>query len=455
MHVSIVKPIGNALSSKTITNLGIRTLIEYRSVGDVVQVFPMDQVPGYITLVDPTFFEEWVKLGKNPAKLIKRYKSALTRLGHRLDEKFDSLVKAVVDRWINAYGPLTPILMDEGVTDVYIDLSGVRVNHRDYGLCVVRLSEVRVIRPVRLLPMRLTETNLTIRDLVNHIAVNVARRTRTPITAYMPLVSVTDPEYKVRFTISTEPVSRISIHVRILPSRPWTLPLLVKQGMLTINQAALLWRLAEDKVPILIIGPMGSGKTSLANAIAMMVKPHAMKVLIMDVDEMNLPGHLVVKLFERKSFGLGVRPITKGELIAHALRMGADYVIVNEVREPEEVKAWLNAVTTGHGGITTFHAEDYQQMIRRLSVLTPNPEDILRDIAVVVLGLDYVPTDLGNGVRVLRRFRYVKDIVVPSSVNDQPDIRNDLHIRRSIIGELMDAPIDQLLASISKLHTHA
>jgi hypothetical protein len=74
---------------------------------------------------------------------------------------------------------------------------------------------------------------------------------------------------------------------------------------------------------------------------------------------------------------------------------------------------------------------------------------------VVVLGLDYVPTDLGNGVRVLRRFRYVKDIVVPSSVNDQPDIRNDLHIRRSIIGELMDAPIDQLLASISKLHTHA
>ncbi|MFP3207090.1 MAG: hypothetical protein RXQ73_00285, partial [Caldivirga sp.] len=83
MHVSIVKPIGNALSSKTITNLGIRTLIEYRSVGDVVQVFPMDQVPGYITLVDPTFFEEWVKLGKNPAKLIKRYKLALTRLGHR------------------------------------------------------------------------------------------------------------------------------------------------------------------------------------------------------------------------------------------------------------------------------------------------------------------------------------------------------------------------------------
>ncbi|MDT7903200.1 MAG: ATPase, T2SS/T4P/T4SS family, partial [Caldivirga sp.] len=352
MHVSIVKPIGSALSSKTITNLGIKTVIEYRSVGDVVQVFPVDQVPGYITLVDPTFFEEWVKLGKDPAKLIKRYRLALTRLGHRLDEKFDSLVKAVVDRWINAYGPLTPILIDEDVTDIYIDPGGVKVNHRDYGLCVVRLSEVKAIRPVRLFPMRLTEVNLTIRDLVNHIAVNVARRTRTPITAYMPLVSVTDPEYRVRFTVSAEPVSRISIHVRVLPSRPWTLPLLVKQGMLTINQAALLWRLAEDKVPILIIGPMGSGKTSLANAIAMMVKPQAMKVLIMDVDEMNLPGHLVVKLFERKSFGLGVRPITKGELIAHALRMGADYVIVNEVREPEEVKAWLNAVTTGHGGIT-------------------------------------------------------------------------------------------------------
>ncbi len=455
MHVSLVKPTGSILSNRVINNLGIKTIIEYRGVGNAVQVFIMDQVPDYLTLIDPSYFEDWIKLGKNIAKLIKIYRRILSKLGYKPnDEHFNSLVKAVVDRWLNAYGPITPLLMDDDITDIYIDTNGVRVSHRDYGLCFVRLSEVKVIKPVRLIPLKLTESTLTIGDLVNRVAINVSRRTRTPITAYMPLVSVTDPEYKVRFTVSTMPVSQTSVHTRILPSKPWTLPMLVKLGMLTVNQAALLWKLADEKVPILIGGPMGSGKTSLANAIAMMLKPSTLKVLIMDVDEMNLPGHLSIKLFERRSFGLGVKPITKDELIAHALRMGADYVIVNEVREPGEVKAWLNAVTTGHGGITTFHADDYQQMVRRLSVLAPGSEEVLKNIIVVIVGSELVPVNIGGNLRVMRRLRYVKDIIVPSEVNEEYlSIKDDLHLRRSIIGGLMDASIDQLLSTLGKLYS--
>ncbi len=33
-------------------------------------------------------------------------------------------------------------------------------------------------------------------------------------------------------------------------------------GMINMEDAARLWFLAEHKVPILIIGPMGAGKTS-------------------------------------------------------------------------------------------------------------------------------------------------------------------------------------------------
>ncbi|WP_291765914.1 type II/IV secretion system ATPase subunit [Caldivirga sp. UBA161] len=454
MHVSLVKPTGSVLSSKVIVNSGIRTVTEYRSIGNTIQVFLMDQVPEYLTLIDPSYFEEWIKLGKNPTKLIKVYRKILSRLGYKPnDEHFSNLVKAITDRWLNAYGPITPLLMDDDVTDIYVDANGVRVSHRDYGLCLVRLSEVKVIRPMRLIPMKLIESTLTIRDLVNRIAINASRRTRTPITAYMPLVSVTDPEYKVRFTVSTMPVSQTSVHVRILPSKPWTLPTLVKLGMLTVNQAALLWKLADEKVPILIGGSMGSGKTSLANAIAMMLKPNMLKVLIMDVDEMNLPGHLSVKLFERRSFGLGVKPITKDELIAHALRMGADYVIVNEVREPEEVKAWLNAVTTGHGGITTFHADDYQQMVRRLTILAPGSEEVLKNIVVVIVGSELIPANVGGNLKVMRRLRYVKDIIVPSEVNEEYlSLKDDLHLRRNVIGSLIDASIDQLLSTIGKLY---
>ncbi len=93
--------------------------------------------------------------------------------------------------------------------------------------------------------------------------------------------------------------------------------------MLNARSAAVLWQLFEDKVPILIVGPIGSGKTSLANAVAFMGgNPSLFTALIMDVDEMNLPNHLVYKLMERKAFGLGVKSITKDDLIAQALRMG-------------------------------------------------------------------------------------------------------------------------------------
>jgi len=36
--------------------------------------------------------------------------------------------------------------------------------------------------------------------------------------------------------------------------------------MISIDQAAMLWLLADYKVPILFVGPMGAGKTTLQNA---------------------------------------------------------------------------------------------------------------------------------------------------------------------------------------------
>lgn len=134
--------------------------------------------------------------------------------------------------------------------------------------------------------------------------------------------------------------------------------------------------------------------------------------------------------------------------------MGADYVIVNEVREPEEVKAWLNAVTTGHGGITTFHADDYQQMVKRLTVLAPGSEEVLKSVIAVIVGSELVPVSVGGNLKVMRRLRYVKDIIVPSEVNEKYlSIKDDLHLRRSIIGSLMDSSIDQLLSTIGKLYS--
>ncbi|WP_243676409.1 ATPase, T2SS/T4P/T4SS family, partial [Vulcanisaeta distributa] len=205
----------------------------------------------------------------------------------------------------------------------------------------------------------------------------VAQRARTAITSYSPVASVVDPEFGVRVSIESEPVSPGSMSIRVLPRKPWTLPELIRRGMINIEDSARLWLLADHRVPILIIGPMGSGKTSLQNAIAYMLVTRSM-ALIMDVAELFLPFHQVVKpMLERVAYAHGIRSIDKAELIRQALRSGVDVIVLNEARSGSEFKALAEAVTLGHGALTTFHAENIEAARARLRSLGFEAEELL------------------------------------------------------------------------------
>jgi len=58
------------------------------------------------------------------------------------------------------------------------------------------------------------------------------------------------------------------------------------------------------------------------------------------------------------------------DLVANALRMRPDRIIVGEVRTPRESSALLDALTTGHdGALTTAHAGSARGAIDRLELL--------------------------------------------------------------------------------------
>lgn len=83
---------------------------------------------------------------------------------------------------------------------------------------------------------------------------------------------------------------------------------------------------------VLVYGPMGSGKTTLTAAIMNTYPPWVRVVAVQDVDEFKvLPIRTFNVLNTRASTGLGAKPITKAELIADAMRTGAQFVFVNEV----------------------------------------------------------------------------------------------------------------------------
>ncbi len=107
--------------------------------------------------------------------------------------------------------------------------------------------------------------------------------------------------------------------------------------------------------------------------------------MIMDVAELFLPHHQVVKpMLERIAYAHGIRSIDKAELIRQALRSGVDIIVLNEARSGSEFKALAEAITLGHGALTTFHAENVEAARARLrGGLGFEAEELLK-LAVVV-----------------------------------------------------------------------
>jgi flagellar protein FlaI len=120
---------------------------------------------------------------------------------------------------------------------------------------------------------------------------------------------------------------------------------------------------------IAVIGGTGAGKTSTLNALASLVKPSMKIVTVEEIPEMNLHHENWVQLVGRESYGLGTfktGEVTLFDLVKTSLRYRPDYIVVGEIRG-EEAFVLFQALATGHGGLTTLHAENLEYTVKRLT----------------------------------------------------------------------------------------
>ena len=144
---------------------------------------------------------------------------------------------------------------------------------------------------------------------------------------------------------------------------------LVANGTLPEALGSFLSKRVAARDSILVSGGTGSGKTTLLNALSGAIPAGERIVTIEDAAELRLRQPHVVRLESRPPNLEGRGEITIRRLVANALRMRPDRIVVGEVRGGEALDM-LMALNTGHdGSLTTVHANSPEDSLRRVETL--------------------------------------------------------------------------------------
>jgi len=158
-----------------------------------------------------------------------------------------------------------------------------------------------------------------------------------------------------------------TIAVRKFPKNPLTITKLLSFNSLSPLMAAYLWLLLEAKGYIMIVGGMGTGKTTLLSCLTNLINPIWKVATIEDTPEVKTFHEQWQRFISRvPTFKTETSPITLVNLAIISLRYRPDYIIVGETRSVE-VQALTQAASLGHGCMTTFHGSDSRYALTRMA----------------------------------------------------------------------------------------
>uniref|UniRef100_A0A7C4FHL3 Type II secretory protein n=1 Tax=Ignisphaera aggregans TaxID=334771 RepID=A0A7C4FHL3_9CREN len=304
-------------------------------------------------------------------------------------EGFDAVSYYVLRDFVG-YGEVDPFVRDPEIEDITCDgvEKPIHVFHRRFEW----------IETNRRLDARALET----------VVRKLAYRADREASVAQPIVEgIIRPEgYRVHIVLDVVSTHGHSFTIRKYRESPYSIVDLINSNMVDAGVAALLWLAAENKQGIIFYGPTGSGKTTLLNAVAMLL-PSEMKIVTAeDTQEIRLPFHENwMSMVTRLSSDASVQSVTIQAQIESAMRQRPDVLIVGEIRSRESY-GFFQAVSTGHGGLTTIHAENVASLIRRL--LTP-PMNVPPSMIATAKLLTQVQRLLYKG-SVIRRATHIHEI---------------------------------------------
>ena len=274
------------------------------------------------------------------------------------------------------------------------------------------------------------------------------RAGQEPSIAQPIVEGVLRPEgYRVHIVLDVVSRRGHSFTIRKFRAEPFTVVELIRRRTLDPLVAAYLWMAVQYKQGLVIYGPTGSGKTTLLNAIAMLLPPEYKIVTAEDTPEIYLPFHENwVAMVTRISGDERVQSVTLQAQVESALRQRPDVIILGEIRS-REAYAFFQALATGHGGITTVHAESADVLIKRLSSPPMNvPKSLIAATRafVRIMRLEHRGTVTRKVVRVDEVWGY-------SPERDEIELKEKLLWRRDDDVWYMKGRDSSLLRAVSEL----
>ena len=174
---------------------------------------------------------------------------------------------------------------------------------------------------------------------------------------------------RVHAALAPVSVSGTEISIRLPTRKRLALADFVTDGLLTPAHLALFQSAIESRLPILVSGSAGAGKTTFLGALMSSVPTAERIITIEDVAELRIDHDRRVALETRQANSEGRGALDIAELIRQSLRMRPDRLVVGECRGAEVVDM-LRAFTTGHsGGGSTIHANSLEDVAVRLDSL--------------------------------------------------------------------------------------
>jgi len=209
----------------------------------------------------------------------------------------------------------------------------------------------------------------TVKNLVNKMSQQLGRH----VTLHKPRINAVLPDGS-RLSAAFPPICHEPIvTLRKFREKPFTPVELVANSTISSEAMAFLWMAMQTDCSLLIAGNTGSGKTTLLNALFSFVPGNERIVITEETPEISIPHNHIAKIHVVENLG-----IRMSDLIVDTLRMRPDRIIIGEVRNSEEVSAFMDTLLAGQGkgSYATFHSNNAAEAIARLRKLGVSELDL-------------------------------------------------------------------------------